>query len=498
MAFEIRWVVPLGCWLVFALVAGCGELASPPEASQGPSQPEPVLTFEPPLMGGRVAPVVQLWISDLPEGVEPMPMVLEGIATERNMRDLAKGSMSTTLESRIVAASVMTGECGSRVIAPHSPLALGEKYSVVGPALGWSSTFEVIDRDEELVMKRVWPPAQTGGSLFVWCLELPSSGRVETSPQPWRLAPGVDGTLEFGALAGIGRSCVRWIPATISATQLVPPTRLPMADGRWARIDPLPLSLGAAEHGPMPDCDHAHASTGPACAAVQDDRATLATEEPWLVALEVDDQLQLNVVAPDAPWMVRSLKPATLVEGVVHAASGSGAERRDEFFWTTLEPLERVVINEVLANPVGPEPQQEWVELYNDGSVDVLLAGWVLEDAGGGVELPGVALPVGRYGLVVGEGYDPNSWVDAAPSLEAIMLRVVSVGTAGLSNAGEPIRLRGRDGTTVSRIPAIASKRQGWSIVRLRPEAADDVMSSFGFDAKGGTPGAQNRPGTEP
>jgi hypothetical protein len=427
-------------------------------------------------------------------------MVLEGIATERNLRDLAKGIVSATLESRIVATSVIVGEDGSRVIAPRNPLDLGGKYSVVAPTLRWSSTFEIIDRDEELLMERVWPPVQAAGSLFVWCLELPSSGRVPTSPQPWRLAPGVDGTLEFGALAGIGRSCVRWIPATSSApqaTQLVPPTRLPMADGRWARVDPSPMSLEAREHGAKPDCEQTRASTGPACAMVQDDRATLATEEPWLVALEMDDRLQINVVAPDAPWVVRSLKPATLVEGVVHAASESGAERRDEFFWITSEPMERVVINEVMANPVGPEPQQEWVELYNDGSVDVLLAGWRLEDAGGGVELPSVALPVGRYGLVVGEGYDPNSWVDAAPSSEAIVLRVPSVGTAGLSNAGEPIRLMGRDGSTASRVPAIASKRQGWSIVRVRPEAADDGSNSFGFDSKGGTPGARNRPESE-
>ena len=35
--------------------------------------------------------------------------------------------------------------------------------------------------------------------------------------------------------------------------------------------------------------------------------------------------------------------------------------------------MPHVVINEVLANPVGGEPAQEWVELYNDGRAPAVL-----------------------------------------------------------------------------------------------------------------------------
>src|SRR5690606_40695464 len=40
------------------------------------------------------------------------------------------------------------------------------------------------------------------------------------------------------------------------------------------------------------------------------------------------------------------------------------------------------VLNEVLANPSGPEPQQEWVEILNAGNVAASLSGYRLKDSG--------------------------------------------------------------------------------------------------------------------
>ncbi|HJX45949.1 MAG TPA: lamin tail domain-containing protein, partial [Patescibacteria group bacterium] len=41
----------------------------------------------------------------------------------------------------------------------------------------------------------------------------------------------------------------------------------------------------------------------------------------------------------------------------------------------------QVVINEVLPDPLGDENQEEWVELYNNGSLEVDVAGYILRDA---------------------------------------------------------------------------------------------------------------------
>lgn len=40
-----------------------------------------------------------------------------------------------------------------------------------------------------------------------------------------------------------------------------------------------------------------------------------------------------------------------------------------------------VVINEFMANPVGTEPDNEWVELYNKGGSSIDVNGWVLYDS---------------------------------------------------------------------------------------------------------------------
>ena len=103
-----------------------------------------------------------------------------------------------------------------------------------------------------------------------------------------------------------------------------------------------------------------------------------------------------------------------------------------------------------------------------------------------------MTLGPGEYGLLVGEGYEASSWVDAIPAEGTVFIAVSSVGTGGLSNAGEPLRLVGPDGSAVSSVPPVVSKHPGGSIVRVRPEAPDGE-GSFGVDLHGGTPGAANR-----
>jgi hypothetical protein len=59
-----------------------------------------------------------------------------------------------------------------------------------------------------------------------------------------------------------------------------------------------------------------------------------------------------------------------------------------------------VTINEFLPNPVGDDSTTEWIELYNAGSVDVPLDGWVLSDVYGTVKnfsLSGKTITAGGY-----------------------------------------------------------------------------------------------------
>ncbi|PIE05713.1 MAG: hypothetical protein CSA75_03340 [Sorangium cellulosum] len=198
------------------------------------------------------------------------------------------------------------------------------------------------------------------------------------------------------------------------------------------------------------------------------------------------------MVGVQTPWVLRVFEPDSVVTGVAHFVSPAGIRQVHPFSWQTLAVREHVVINEVMANPAGPEPAQEWVELFNDGVQSVSLGQWQLEDAGGQVLLPEVTLAPGTFALIVGETYDAESWVDTAPAPETLLIRVDRVGSSGLSNGGEPLRLRNSLGETVSSVPSISSKEQGWSIARVVPDALDSLYASFAFGQEGGSPGKTN------
>ena len=72
----------------------------------------------------------------------------------------------------------------------------------------------------------------------------------------------------------------------------------------------------------------------------------------------------------------------------------------------TLAEGAAVLINEFMANPAGSDGDNEWVELYNPGTVDADLSGWLIQ---GGTDIdgfseelpPGTILPAGGY-LIIG------------------------------------------------------------------------------------------------
>ena len=125
------------------------------------------------------------------------------------------------------------------------------------------------------------------------------------------------------------------------------------------------------------------------------------------------------------------------------------------FAFTTPEALPPVAITEVLANPAGPEPQQEYVELRNLGDTDVDLSGLRLQDSKGGDDLPAETLAAGGYALVVTATYDPDEGSDPSPRAGTLLVRVdTRLGADGLSNSGEPVQLLQGD--------AVVSSYGGW------------------------------------
>ncbi|MEA2697534.1 MAG: hypothetical protein QOI66_1805 [Myxococcales bacterium] len=144
-----------------------------------------------------------------------------------------------------------------------------------------------------------------------------------------------------------------------------------------------------------------------------------------------------------------------------------------------------VVITEVLANPAGKEPVQEFVELRNIGDATVSLEGLRLEDSRGGDVLPAVELAAGGYAVVVGAGYDPFSPVDVQPRATAVLVRLdTRIGSDGLSNSGEAVHLRaagGPDAPVISSyggwVDVSATAWSGRSVRRAADEACDRPAS---------------------
>lgn len=112
-----------------------------------------------------------------------------------------------------------------------------------------------------------------------------------------------------------------------------------------------------------------------------------------------------------------------------------------------------VIITEVLANPAGAEPAQEFVEILNIGDKLVNIEGWRLSDKrdSQGDEIPTETLFPGEYGLLVAPNYDPYCSRDPNPHPNALLIYMNStLGSRGLVNRGSPIYLRDALGNVVS------------------------------------------------
>ena len=144
---------------------------------------------------------------------------------------------------------------------------------------------------------------------------------------------------------------------------------------------------------------------------------------------------------------------------------------------TTPPAVPPLAITEVLANPAGPEPQQEYVELRNLGDAAVALAGLRLADSKGSDDLPAGTLPAGGYALVVTSAYDPDEGSDPPPRPGTLLLRVDSrIGADGLSNGGEPVQLLQGDVVVSSYGGAVSVSAGTWngkSVHRLVQTACD-------------------------
>ncbi|MFZ5894203.1 MAG: lamin tail domain-containing protein [Myxococcota bacterium] len=468
--------------LLFAVSSGCL-----PERRE-PLGAKPAVLLEP--MGELGSERVVRFYVTAPTPLEPEDAWLfVGELSEYHLGRVARRELPETLLTRRVAVNAWSDAVQHQtVVVPAHPLQPGEHYSLAAPGWGELLRFDVAGESPYPLMKRLWPPVDVAGnSSAVLCGSSAEGleGELVLAPSgsPATIARGL------GRLAS-REACVRLELRgdSLSGSWQVLPA---LASG--ALWDPSPLEFTTIREAEAPSCARDELALPTACVLVQDDRVLLRNAaEPALYALDREGETLLTVLAAGQETELRDFAPDSdqLLEG--RTTDVFGVERAFAVPFHTLPPRPHVILNEVLANALGAEPASEWIEILNDSSSAVQLAGFRLSDSAGEISLPAFELEPLEYALLVREDFVENgSDVPVAPGTR--LLRVAALGKNGLSNSGEPLSLLNAAGQVVSRFPARASAHAGVSLARRSAGAGESDPQAFGEHAPpGASPGAAN------
>lgn len=403
------------------------------------------------------------------------PWLFSGALSDYHDRALRQRELPQTLRDRAVPLRFWR-EGSDCLLQPLAWLEPSSEYSLALEGHGRVATLRTVSEAAPRA-DRFFPTAGVLESAAVLCGadfsdDLPAVVPLEPGGIPLRVSRGVFGFAR--------RDCV-----TLVADMAPPELALAPPSLAGALLEPSAFVRRAPGSAPAYDCAGDEVVPG-GCLEIQDDRVFIRSQGVatlWLLSQPRSAQLSLS--AFERRLLLDGLTPGSSYDlgGQVVFASGeqSGVTSRFE----TRPALRHLVINEVLANAVGAEPESEWIEVLNDSSRRVSLAGVWLEDAAGSVPLPDVELAPGALMLLVGAGFRPSA-LDVPPPSDVQVIELPALGARGLSNSGEPLLLVGRDGI-LSRFPALSADRAGRSMARRTPATADDDANGF---AEHGPPGA--------
>lgn len=158
--------------------------------------------------------------------------------------------------------------------------------------------------------------------------------------------------------------------------------------------------------------------------------------------------------------------------------------------------LARVSIAEIRADPLGPEPSQEYVELLNFGDDTVSIEGFTLttDPFSRGLRIASaLSLAAGERVLVVAPDFDSEEPSDGPlpPGVRLVRLER----SLSLRNDGAALYLRDAMNRRLSASPALAGEEPGQCVVRIADDLRSGAASAFAPDVNAGcTPGYADAP----
>lgn len=461
---------------VLALALGCG---GPSLDVPGRQDTHWSLELEPSSEDGAVPVTFRGRVRGAPQS--GVPWLLEGELSDAQERALRRSDVSQALRERAVPLRYWRAgeDC---FVQPLLWLRAGETYTLAWEGVGALGSFEAAAGGARPATQLLPAAGKPKHRLTVVC-ELPDPTLLEALT----LEPGGVALQPLREMTGLPRSgCVTLLAESALLDAAVSPPRI-----GGALLDPAPWLPPLSVQPPLePTCEGV--AVGRACLDVQDDRIfiTPGTEdELWL--LETPEPALVEAAVGRRTLLVRGLAPETSVELRAAVLSAESGLDRARLGLTTGPARRHLVLNEVLANPLGPENSGEWIELWNDSARPAWLGDVWLYDSGGRIALPDVELAPGELALLVSSAFQAAS-SDVPVPAGVRTVKLASLGSRGLSNSGEALLLVGPEGT-LSRFPGLIAKRAGHSVARRSPDAADDDAEAFAEHAEpGASPGAPN------
>lgn len=453
----------------------CAMACSGPALDVPGREPVVSVTLEPAADAAEAPPTFRARVSGAAAGE---PWLLRGALSSHHERALRRGELSATLRERAVPLRYWR-ESSTCVVQPLVWLEPGTEYTLGFTGMGRAQSLHVAAESAPRAA-RIFPPAgvQSHGAA-VYCGPF-----FDDPPSVSLLEPGAVAAAVTRQAGAIGSASCVLITAAVPESPLMAP---PMLGGTL--LEPTQFAPAPSPSHPAGrDCPGALVAG--ACVETEDDRVFVTPLEQasyWL--LSEPHALQRSLRVGERARLLDGLEPGARYElrGQVLGADGQMSELHATLHTTS--ERRHLVLNEVLADALGPEPASEWVELVNDSARPAPLGDVWLEDGAGAARLPDTVLAPGEHVLLVDAEYR-RSGLDVSAPQATRLLELSPLGTRGLANGGESLLLVGPEGT-LSRFPPLAASRAGRSWARRELAVVDDDPAAF---AEHGAPGAS--PGT--